>query len=380
MHRRHFVTLAAAAAFAPCVARKSALAQPVDLQAPLRVRLFAGLDIVRLSAGGVQIDAAAGTLSTAHASQTLGSQIVELSASPLLDVSALTTTGSTIERRYPGTLFIQLQNGMLHVINRVDAETYVASVLASEVSPSWPAESLRAQAIAVRTYAAHARNLSTRDYDLNDDTTSQVYRGLDGITSSLVSAANDTSGQVLTAGGLPATIYYSSSCGGHTASSFEITGLPPPPYLLGVLDADPSGRPDCASAPYFRWMNSVSAEAMSRIVNVPADRLDGVAITERWPDGRVKTITVSGAGATTTFEGRTFYSRALSVLGYKVIPSALFDVSRNTAGFDFIGHGVGHGVGMCQWGARGRADAGMQAAQILAAYFPSTVIARMQPL
>ncbi|MBV8596901.1 MAG: SpoIID/LytB domain-containing protein [Candidatus Eremiobacteraeota bacterium] len=380
MHRRHFVTLAAAAAFAPCVARKSALAQPADLQAPLRVRLFAGLDIVRLSAGGVQIDAAAGTLSTAHASQTLGSQIVELSASPLLDVSALTTTGSTIERRYPGTLFIQLQNGMLHVINRVDAETYVASVLASEVSPSWPAESLRAQAIAVRTYAAHARNLSTRDYDLNDDTTSQVYRGLDGITSSLVSAANDTSGQVLTAGGLPATIYYSSSCGGHTASSFEITGLPPPPYLLGVPDADPSGRPYCASAPYFRWMNSVSAEAMSRIVNVPADRLDGVAITERWPDGRVKTITVSGAGATTTFEGRTFYSRALSVLGYKVIPSALFDVSRNSAGFDFIGHGVGHGVGMCQWGARGRADAGMQAAQILAAYFPSTVIARMQPL
>ncbi|MBV8204267.1 MAG: SpoIID/LytB domain-containing protein [Candidatus Eremiobacteraeota bacterium] len=380
MHRRHFVTLAAAAAFAPCVARKSALAQPVDLQAPLRVRLFAGLDIVRLSAGGVQIDAAAGTLSTANASQTLGSQIVELSASPWLDVSALTTTGSTIERRYPGTLFIQLQNGMLHVINRVDAETYVASVLASEVSPSWPAESLRAQAIAVRTYAAHARNLSTRDYDLNDDTTSQVYRGLDGITSSLVSAANDTSGQVLTAGGLPATIYYSSSCGGHTASSFEITGLPPPPYLLGVPDADPSGRPYCASAPYFRWMNSVSAEAMSRIVNVPADRLDGVAITERWPDGRVKTITVSGAGATTTFEGRTFYSRALSVLGYKVIPSALFDVSRNSAGFDFIGHGVGHGVGMCQWGARGRADAGMQAAQILAAYFPSTVIARMQPL
>lgn len=374
------MTLAAAAAFAPCVARKSALAQPADLQAPLRVRLFAGLDIVRLSAGGVQIDAAAGTLSTAHASQTLGSQIVELSASPLLDVSALTTTGSTIERRYPGTLFIQLQNGMLHVINRVDAETYVASVLASEVSPSWPAESLRAQAIAVRTYAAHARNLSTRDYDLNDDTTSQVYRGLDGITSSLVSAANDTSGQVLTAGGLPATIYYSSSCGGHTASSFEITGLPPPPYLLGVPDGDPSGRPYCASAPYFRWMNSVSAEAMSRIVNVPADRLDGVAITERWPDGRVKTITVSGAGATTTFEGRTFYSRALSVLGYKVIPSALFDVSRNSAGFDFIGHGVGHGVGMCQWGARGRADAGMQAAQILAAYFPSTVIARMQPL
>jgi len=369
------VTLAAVAAFVPCVARcKPALAQPVDQESPLRVRLFAGVDIVRLTAGGVQIDAAAGTLRAANASQALGSQIVELSAGPLLDVSVLTSTGSTIERRYPGALFIQVQSGMLRVINRVDAETYVASVLASEVSPNWPIESLRAQAVAIRTYAAHARILSTRDYDVNDDTTSQVYRGLDGITASLVSAANDTSGQILTAAGLPATIYYSSSCGGHTASSLEITGLPPPPYLLGVPDADPSGRPYCASAPYFRWTNSVTAQAMSRIVDVPADQLDGVTITERWPDGRVKTITVSGSGATTTFDGRTFYSRALIVLGYKVIPSALFDVTRNGAGFDFIGHGVGHGVGMCQWGARGRADAGMSATQILAAYFPGTVV------
>ena len=292
----------------------------------------------------------------------------------MLDVSAFTATGSVVSRRYPGSLYVQMRDGKLHIINHVDTETYVASVLASEVSPGWPVESLRAQAIAVRTYAAHARLRSTHDYDLNDDTTSQVYHGLDGIAPSLTSAANDTSDQLLFSGSEPATIYYSSSCGGHTASSLEITGQPAPPYLLGVTDMDGARHPYCSGAPYFRWKNSVSADSMSRITSVPADRLDVVSVAQRWPDGRVKTINVSGAGATTTLDGRTFYERALSVLGYKVIPSALFDVTRNGATFDFVGQGVGHGVGMCQWGARGRADAGMSAAQILSAYFPGTSI------
>jgi stage II sporulation protein D len=378
VHRRQFVTLAAAAACAPIITRtQTAVAQTADLQTPLRVKLFANIDVVRASAGGVQVDAGAGTLLTGNASQRIGTQVVELSADPAIDVSVITTTGSTIERRYTGALFIQISDGKLRIINRVDPEIYTASVLASEVSPGWPVESLRAQAIAARTYAAHARLLSTRDYDVTDDTTSQVYHGLDGAAPSLIGAAQATAGQIIIAGGLPATIYYGSSCGGHTASSLEITGLPAPPYLLGVPDLDPSRRPYCESAPYFRWTNSVSVQSMSRIVSVPAGQLDAVSISDRWPDGRVKTITVSGSGATTTLDGRTFYSRALAVLGYKVIPSELFDLSRNGEGFDFVGHGAGHGVGMCQWGARGRAEAGMSAQQILSAYFPGTDVGRL---
>lgn len=331
---------------------------------------------MRLDAASVTVDAATGTVWVNGGSQPMGSRVVELSAGPALEVSVQTPTGTTIERRYPGAIYVQAGDGRLHIVNVVDPEIYGASVLASEVSPGWPVEALRAQAIAVRTYAAHARLVSTRDYDVNDDTTSQVYHGLDGIAPSLVAAMNDTRGQIIVAGGLPATVYYSSSCGGHTASSLEITGQPAPPYLFGVTDLDGSGRPYCSSAPYFRWKNSVSADSMSRITDVPADRLGGVTISQRWPDGRVKTISVSSGDATTTLDGRTFYERALSVLGYKVIPSAMFDVTRDGAAFDFTGQGVGHGVGMCQWGARGRAGDGMSAQQILSGYFPGTVIER----
>jgi stage II sporulation protein D len=111
---------------------------------------------------------------------------------------------------------------------------------------------------------------------------------------------------------------------------------------------------------------------MARIVDVPPAQLNSIAVVGRWPDGRVKTITAGGSSFTVTLNGREFYARALRVLGYKVIPSTLFDVTRDDQGFSLVGHGVGHGVGMCQWGARGRAEAGMSAAQIIQAYFPGT--------
>ena len=336
------------------------------------------MDIVRLDAGSASVDASAGTITANGSSQTIGSQTVELSANPFLDVVAHTSAGASLTRRYPGYIFVELSDGFLHIINHVDFETYVASVMSSEISPGWPLESLHAHAIAIRTYAAHSRlSSATRDYDVNDDTTSQVYRGTGDVAPSLYGAAHDTAGLIVTEGAAPATVFYSSSCGGHTASSTELTGLPAPPYLGGVPDIDPSRRAYCANAPYFRWTNAVSADAMSRVVDVAADQLNAISVAQRWPDGRVRSVTVTSPSATTTLDGREFYSRALSVLGYKVIPSALFDVTRDGQNFNFTGHGVGHGVGMCQWGTRGRADAGMNAAQILSAYFPGTAIAHI---
>jgi stage II sporulation protein D len=352
-----------------------ASAQALDLSAPLRVRMFAGVDISRLDINGVTIDAATGTMSSSGNSSPIGSQIVELTGNPYLDVTAIEAGGTSIQRRYPGTIFVMLRRGGLLAINQVDVEIYVASVMSAEVSPGWATESLRAQAIVVRTYAAHARmSRGSREYDLKDDTSSQVYRGIDDVAQSFVGAAQDTTAQIVIASGAPAAVFYSSSCGGHTAESEELTGQPSPSYLLGVSDLDARGRAYCSNSPYFRWKNSVSAASMARIVDVPAEQLNAVTVVERWPDGRVKTVTASGSSFMVTLKGSDFYRRALSVLGYKVIPSTMFDVSRDGQSFAFVGHGVGHGVGMCQWGARGRADAGMSASQIVQAYFPGTML------
>jgi stage II sporulation protein D len=379
VHRRRFLTaLTGLSAGGYFFFGSRARGQTTDLSAPLRVRLFAGLSITRLVAGGSAIDVPTRTLTTGGVTKPLGDEVVALSGTPYLDTVASAKNGETIQRSYPGTLFAQLRGDELFVLDQVDVETYVASVMSAEVSPGWAVESLRAQAIAVRTYAARTRlSHATRDYDLNDDTSNQVYRGIAGVAPSLVKAASDTAGQIVVWANAPASVFYSSSCGGHTAASIELTGQPSPPYLGGVPDLDQNGRAYCSGAPYFRWKNDVAVAPMARIVDMPAEQLNAISISDRWPDGRVKTVSATGSSFTVTLAGREFYQRALGVLGYKVIPSALFDLNRDGSNFALVGHGVGHGVGMCQWGARGRADAGMSAAQILQAYFPGTSIAHV---
>jgi stage II sporulation protein D len=354
-----------------------AAAHPTDLTAPIRVRLLAGFDVVHLNVGENAFDAPTRSFSTPAGSKTIGPEVFELSGNPYLDLGALIKSGQSLQRRYTGTLFVQLRGDSLFIVNHVDVETYIVSVMSAEVSPGWAAESLRAQAIAVRTYAAHSRmSHAARDFDLTDDTSSQVYRGIERVWPSFTQAAQDTKGQIVTYTGAPASIFYSSSCGGHTASSEELTGRPSPAYLKGMPDLDPQGRAYCSSAPYFRWKNSVARTSVARIFNPPSGELTSVEVVERWPDGRVKTVSATSSTDSLTIGGREFYKRALAILGYKVIPSAMFDVSRDGDNFAFVGHGVGHGVGMCQWGARGRADRGMTAEQILQAYFPGTNISK----
>jgi len=292
--------------------------------------------------------------------------------SPLL-LTATDTHGAATTRTYPGSVSILPP---LTIVNTVDMEAYVAGVLAAEISPSWNAQSLAAQAIASRTYAARRiAHSAAKDYDVTDDTSNQVYRGFDGVVPAYTAAVAATAGQCLRYGSDYADVFYHSACGGHTASSEEISGQPAPAYLQGIADVDPSGHAYCGRSPYFKWRNDVDSTAIGRALDVDAATVEDLAVDLRWPDGRVKSVraSLSGAGSL-EFAGRDFYGRMADVLGYKVLPSQLFDVAKSADGFTFTGNGVGHGVGMCQWGARGRGDAGQSAAQILAAYFPGTTL------
>jgi stage II sporulation protein D len=357
----------------------------------VRVKLFSGLLVARLDVsglvplsvtfGGASTPAALASFDALSATATLDGRQVPLFDAPIAIASpapfaltAYTSGGQTLQRRYNGALAVTRQGAGFALINTVDVDSYVASTLASEISPGWATESIKAQAIASRTYVVRAAtHSSAKEYDVTDDTSSQVYHGLDGIAPSFSSAVAATSGAIVMAGNAAADIFYSSACGGHTAGSIELTGRTGPPYLSGVPDTDPGGHAYCAPAPYFAWKNSIAHEAMARALGVPADKLAGVEVTERWPGGRVKKLRVSRSdSAGEDVDGRRFYVDVGSMLGYKVLPSSFFDVARDGDAFVINGHGLGHGVGMCQWGARGRADAGATAQQILAAYFPGT--------
>jgi len=170
-------------------------------------------------------------------------------------------------------------------------------------------------------------------------------------------------------------VFFSAACGGFTADSLEMTGRPGPSYLSGVPDTDPSGQAYCARAPFYAWENTIALGSVAQVLDMTSGDIADLEVKDRWRDGRVKTIRVVRMGASALdLDGRQFYVHCISMLGYKVLPSAMFEVERNESGFNFKGHGLGHGVGMCQWGARGRADAGMSATQILSTYFPGTSV------
>jgi SpoIID/LytB domain protein len=381
MRRGTFVLGAAAtgAAAFGLAHRVGALASPAALQlGTVRVRLFSGLNIVSLDIAFTAQASINGTSQPPGIVRVLPNTApATIASTSPLTLTARTSGGETVVRTYAGNIRVAaVAGGGIQIVNTVDDASYVSSVLASEISPSWHPQALKAQAMAIRTYALRrVQRYASRDFDVTDDTSNQVYKGI-GIVQypAFADAARTTAGMVVLFDGAPADVWYHSACGGHTASSQEITGVAAPPYLGGIVDADAGGHAYCSASPYFRWRNQIDAASVARLFALAS--VDAVSIDQRWPDGRAKSMHAAASGAQSAdLDARVFYTRAGDLLGYKVIPSTLFGVAPGTGGaFVFTGNGVGHGVGMCQWGARGRADAGQTAAQIIAAYYPGTII------
>lgn len=146
---------------------------------------------------------------------------------------------------YRGKLELVPQGGFLRVVNVLPLESYLQGVVAGEVPFSWPAEALKAQAVAARSYAL-AGLVKGKPFDLYSDVRSQVYLGVLGEKPSTTKAVADTAAEVVLYGGKVATTYYFSTSGGKTASAADVFGFEVP-YL--------QSRPDPwdKASPYHRW-------------------------------------------------------------------------------------------------------------------------------
>jgi stage II sporulation protein D len=253
------------------------------------------------------------------------------------------------------------------IVNIVDLEEYLYSVVPREMPSGWPAEALAAQAICARTYVLQ-RSDPRRAYDLVPSELDQVYEGVAGETPATTAAVNASAGSVLSFGKGFAGVAYSSCCGGHTESSAEAWGNRIVPYLQGVVCTS------CSDSPNYRWNRALALDAIAaRLTSAlaPFGRLQDVRITARDASGRARAFDLIADGGTATVSGSAF-RRAI---GPRVLPSLLLasvTPSPDRADLSIDGGGLGHGVGMCQWGARGMASQGRTAAQILAFYFPGT--------
>jgi stage II sporulation protein D len=264
---------------------------------------------------------------------------------------------------YRGRVLVMPVEGKVTAVNWVDLEAYLYGVVGGEMPASWPQEALKAQAVAARSFALYRRDRTQGQlFDVDNTTSSQVYKGLAGEATSVQAAVNATQGQVLTYGGRVIEAVFHSSSGGYTENSEDIWQRPTP-YLRSVADFD-------QEAPVFSWSETFSAEQFSQLVP-GVGRLQAVTTERATPRGRIVSIRLQGTGGTRTLTGRELRA----ALGLR---STLATVSMAGDTIRVDGRGYGHGLGMSQWGARSLAGRGYSYQQILAHYYQGAVLGSLR--
>jgi len=249
-----------------------------------------------------------------------------------------------------------------HVVE-LPVERYVAGVLAGESSVFRNEEALKAMAVAARTYAARLRGRHVKEgFDFCATTHCQRL-DLDGIGDRMMKAAAATQGELLWFDGKPAFSVYSRNCGGRTEVWPDLTV----PYLR--VQRDPYCGPAAWTWPATPRQLILALKASG--LSVPDDLVD-VSILERTASGRAKTLALMGKTRSVPIAAGSFRFAIGRALGWNTLRGEQYEVH----GLYFRGKGQGHGVGLCQNGADAMAGAGKSYREILAFYYPGTLVSR----
>lgn len=321
-----------------------------------------------------------------------------------------------------GVQFKRIDGGNLTVINIVNLEEYLYSVIGKEMSPSWNLEALKAQAVCARGFAiSNYTKFSSYGFNLDNTTSSQVYNGVSTETESTRRAVDETRGQVLKYDGQIIQSVYCASMGGATASAENVWGSP---YSYLVSVSDPYENPQEATA--YSWSTVLTAEEIKSclagsgvnigdITNVEIVSQDAAGyVTELLFTGTNGTHTVKKSACRSVFNGKLKsqrYTIAETATNYETInlisangcsPKPFNEINIINSGtsnsicaisssslkeysptkgtsygrneYTFNGNGWGHGVGMSQWGAKAMADQGFTYDEILTFYYTDTYL------
>ena len=383
---------------------------PPNANAPLvRVRLLAGRDSVPLRATLAPTIQTA-TEKTAHRLNLPPKTDVQLNlVNGQWHVGDVTIPGSGILTLWPvddGTVaingktyrgrfrFVPAGGDTFDVINDVDIDSYLKGVVSRELLHKWNEETFEAQAIVARTYALYeARTAGTRrQWDVYPDQRSQVYGGFDDESEKSREAVDETSGVVVAYGTAGKEkifkAYFSACCGGVTQSSLDAFNEP---FLTPLCDQNVHGL--CSAADSYNWgpIEIRKDELTKRFRAYGKRRKRGeadmtslarleIAAVNRF-DRPIRFIATDAKGIRYDFSGeelRNAINAGASGASDR-LPSSFMKII-NEPGSDVIrfveGHGVGHGVGMCQWCSEARAEAGVRHEDIVLAAFPRAKLVR----
>lgn len=294
-------------------------------------------------------------------------------------------------RRYRGRLALHAAEDGVLVVNHLPLEEYLRGVVPLEIGPRSATEraAVEAQAITARSYARiRLRPESATRYDVVGTVTHQVYGGADAETPLSDDAVRATRGLVLTFTGRIVDAVYHSTCGGSTARASEVWRSGDQPYLQSVSDRIPgSERHYCDISPRFRWTRYFTGTELSAVLArylrdytqvAPAGpgTPRSVEVSGHTPSGRVRALVITTDRARYELRGNDMRF-VLRDSGGGILGSTYFSVENETARgtltrLTLLGAGFGHGIGMCQWGAIGRARAGQDSRTILETYYPGT--------
>ena len=258
-----------------------------------------------------------------------------------------------------------------NVTQRMPLEAYVERVVATEGSVEDQPEALEALAIAARTYALKNLKRHAHDgYDFCSTTHCQRFETAD-TRPAIVDAVKTTAGIVLRdEKGQIVDAYFGASCGGMTANVRTLWGTNAPPYLQGVRDDF------CDSESHSNWTDTIAADRMAKALrsdprtNV-GETIRDVSVVRQDGTGRAELVSIVG-DRRRVVNGWDFKLIVGRSLGWNLLKSSRFTVSRSGSAFVFRGSGFGHGLGLCQEGAHVMAQRGFTHRQILSKYFPGT--------
>ncbi len=297
---------------------------------------------------------------------------------------------------FRGVIEVYALDGQVMAVNQLSLDAYVAGVVVAEMGNRAANEeaALRAQAVVSRTYAlANRGKFGAQGYDVGATVTDQAYGGVGAETGQGWAAVRATAGMVITYDGEIISPFYHSTCGSATASPEESfrTGRATP-YLRSVSDRHGAGF-YCDISPRFRWtvtwdgpqLADILRRTLPRVVGVEGSVVDAVRdlrVQRTGPSRRITELRIKVGSGDIPVYGPDIRG-VLAQPDGRILGSTAFEVATNHGADGNVqrvtvsGAGWGHGVGMCQWGAVGRARAGQDFGEILTTYFPGTRIEKL---
>ena len=299
-------------------------------------------------------------------------------------------------RPYRDELYIYSSGSFCEVINAVDLEKYLDGLVNAEFNSKWNEEAIAAQVVAARTYAFYQMRANREShFDVDASVNDQVYDGSIREDFRASRAVTKSRGLVLTVGPqsapVPLKAFYHASCGGMTELPQYVWGSSFPGFRRPVRCLF------CARAPHFSWTVEFSSAGIARNFLLGA-RNDGAVpgwprnwqtiltsgnlislrVLQYDPQGRVLALSSLWSLGGRSAELRVSGSRFRDWIGAAKLKSAAFGVTSGSKGlWSFSGRGYGHGVGLCQWGAKAMGEKGYTMAAILKHYYPDAVLRRL---